>query len=442
MGVELTVRLYEFQGKRLLQAAGVSIPDGDIASDPQTASAIAEKVGKPVAIKAQIWATGRLKAGGIRFADNPSEAKKIAAELLGLEIKGFKVDRLLIEERLDVRKEFYVGIIIDDSYKIKGPVVMFSTRGGTDIEAVATESPELLTRVNVTISTGIQEGEARNLVSKLVESGQLAESVSGVILKLYEVFRKYDARSVEINPLVLTSEGRIIASDCRITIDDSSIQRHSDLMVEIPRESSKPLTELDRIAWKIEENDYRGVAYFMQLVPNIEEQGFVGFHGMGGGGAMLGADALVRHGLRVANYADTSGNPTASKVYRCAKVILQQPGIEAYVVMDINISSQEMWHSARGLARAFREELAEKPGFPVVIVWGGNKVKESTEIMKEMTDDLPIKLEMWSEDPVSGPHYNIYDVDPVVERTKELIEQYRESNRRRLKRNSKAKPAK
>jgi succinyl-CoA synthetase beta subunit len=424
-------RLHEYQGKRLLEAAGVSIPKGDITLNADEVRIIAEKIGKPVAIKAQIWATGRFKAGGIRFADGPSEAKKIAAGLLGVEIKGFKVEKLLVEEKLNVDKEFYVGIIVDDSYTVKGPVVMFSTKGGTDIEDVAKNAPELLATLNVNISAGIQKDDAYRLVSKLVGPGPEAESITNIILILYQVFRKNDARSVEINPLVKTKEGKMFASDCRITIDDSSIQRHPELEVEIPRESSKPLTMLDRTAWKIEENDYRGVAYFMQFVPKITEEGYVGFHGMGGGGAMLGADALVRHGLRIANYADTSGNPTASKVYRCAKIILSQPGIEAYVVMDINISSQEMWHSARGLARAFREELSDKPGFPVVIVWGGNKVNESVEIMKEMTRELPIKLEMYSEDPVSGPHYNIYNIDPVVERTRKLVQEYRESKRRK-----------
>jgi succinyl-CoA synthetase beta subunit len=243
--------------------------------------------------------------------------------------------------------------------------------------------------------------------------------------KLYEVFEKYDARSAEINPLVLTKEGKVYAADCRISIDDSSATLHPELNIQIPRESGKPMMDLDLVGWKIEENDFRGISYFMQMVPEIKEGGYVGYHGMGGGGAMLGADALARHGLKIANYADTSGNPTASKVYRCAKTILAQPGIEAYMVADINISSQEMWHSARGLARAFQEDLKDKPGFPVVIVWGGNKVKESNEILKEMTKDLPIKLKIYSEDPASGPHDNIYDVDPIAEELKNLIEEYR-----------------
>jgi succinyl-CoA synthetase beta subunit len=227
-------------------------------------------------------------------------------------------------------------------------------------------------------------------------------------------------------------DNEICAADCRITVDDASVSRHPEFGIEIPRESSKPLMELDRIAWKIEENDFRGVSYFMQMVPEITEEGYVGYHGMGGGGAMLGADALVRHGFKIPNYSDTSGNPTASKVYRCAKVILSQPNIEGYVVMDVNISSQEMWHSARGLARAFREDLKDKPGFPVVIVWGGNKVKESNEIIREMTKDLPIRLEIYAEDPVSGPHCNIYDVDPVVERLAELVAEYRKSRKEEI----------
>jgi len=423
------VRLHEYQGKQLLKTIGVSVPEGDVASTPKEARKIAEEIEKPVAIKAQIWATGRFKAGGIKFAGNPKEAENVAEELIGTEIKGFKVESVLVEEKLYVDKEFYVGAIVDDSYKVKGPVVMFSTEGGVDIEQLAVKSPEKISRINVDAFAGIQTQDARNLVEKLGVSTALLEPLQTAICGLYQAFKKYDARSAEINPFVLTKDGKTYAADCRISIDDSSVFRHPEFEIEIPRESGKPLTELDKIAWKIEENDFRGISYFMQLVPEIKEEGYVGYHGMGGGGAMLGADALVRHGLKIANYADTSGNPTASKVYRCAKVILSQPGIEGYVAMDPNISSQEMWHTARGLARAFREELKDKSGFPVIVVWGGNKVKESNEIIKEMTKDLPIRLEIYAEDPVSGPHYNIYDVDPIAEQMKKLVEEYRKSKR-------------
>ena len=423
------VRLFEYQGKLLLKNEGVTVPLGDVARTPRQAYEIASKIGKPVVIKAQIWATGRFKAGGIKFANNPSEAEKVTAELLGSEIKGFKVDRVLVEEKLDIAEEYYAGVIIDDSYKVKGPVAIFSIAGGVDIEEVAAKSPEKVVTTQVDFFKGLQLEDAKNMVSKFNLPPKIQDQVSEVICSLYRVFRKYDARAAEINPLVVTKDGKVVAADCRITVDDSSIYRHPELEVEIPRESSRMLTELDKIAWKIEENDYRGVAFFIQLVPKIEGEGYIGFHGMGGGASMLAADALVRHGFKLANYADSSGNPTASKVYRLAKVILSQPGIEAYFAADINISSQEMWHTARGLARAFREDLKDRPGFPVVVVWGGNKVKEATEILKEMTKDLPIRLEIYAEDPVSGPHYNIYDIEPVIKRLKELVEEYRKIRR-------------
>lgn len=423
------VRLYEYQGKELLKAAGVPVPEGAVVSTPKQAREVAEKIGKPVVIKAQVWATGRFKAGGIKFANNPIEAEKVAEELLGREFKGFQVEKVLVEEKLSIEREFYAGVIIDDSHRVKGPVIMFSTEGGVDIEEVAAKHPEKIASMNVDIFKGIQSEDVENLISKLDAPKALLKPIGEVVCGLYKVFRSYDARAAEINPMVLTSDGKIVAADCRITVDDSSAFRHSELGIVLPRDTSKPLTELDKTAWKIEENDFRGVAYFMQLVPKIEGEGYVGYHGMGGGAAMLGADALARHGFKIANYADSSGNPTASKVYRLAKVILSQPGIEAYVAMDVNISSQEMWHTARGLARAFREDLKDKPGFPVIIVWGGNKVKESNEILKEMTKDLPIRLEIYAEDPVSGPHYNIYNIDPIIERLRELVQEYRKQRR-------------
>lgn len=423
------VRLFEYQGKELLKSVGITIPKGGVAQNSEEAKNLAEKIGKPVAIKAQIWATGRFKAGGIKFAHNPEEAKVITKELIGEEIKGFNVKKVLVEEQLGIEKEFYAGIVIDDSYKVKGPVMMLSSKGGVDVEEIASKSPEMISSININIDVGLKTEDVDKLIQEIEISKNIREQVKNILLKLYEVFTKYDARSAEINPFVLTNDEKLVAADCRISIDDSSAARHPELDIEIPRESGKPMMDLDIVGWKIEENDFRGISYFMQMVPKIDGGGYVGYHGMGGGAAMLGADALVRHGLKIANYADTSGNPTASKVYRCAKTILAQPGIEAYVVADINISSQEMWHSARGLAKAFREELKNKPGFPVVIVWGGNKVKESNDIIIEMTKDLPINLKIYAEDPVNGPHYNIYDVDPIAEEVKKMVEVYQKTRR-------------
>jgi succinyl-CoA synthetase beta subunit len=415
-------RLYEYQGKQLLREAGVRTPRGDVASTPEEAKRIAAEIGKPVVVKAQVWATGRFKAGGVQFAANPEEAQRVAGEILASRIKDLQVERVLVEEKLEITSEYYAGVIVDDSYKVRAPVVVFSTEGGVDIEEVAARSPERIARMTVDIWRGVRTYDAYNLALALGLSGPLLHPISRAICGLYEVFRRYDARAAEINPLVMTGNGDVFAADCRVSIDDASVARHPELGVPVPRESDRPPTELDRLAWKIEENDYRGVSFFAQLVPEIKDEGYVGYHAIGGGGALLAVDTLTRQGLKLANFAETSGNPTASKVYRCAKVILSQPGIEGYCLMGAVISSQNQWHHAHGLVKAFREDLADKTGFPVVILLAGNKEVEALEILREGLKDLPIRLELYGRG-------CIHRLDFVAERMKALVEEYRRSRR-------------
>ena len=412
------VRLFEYQGKQLLKQFEVPIPEGDVASTPKEAEEIARKLGKPVAVKAQTWSTGRGKAGGIKFATDPEEARKAAEELIGSEIKGFKVEKVLVEEKLDIEREFYFGLIINDYYKVKGPVAIFSTEGGVDLEEVAKKTPEKIARVNIDIAQGLRIYEAYYLLRSLGVESKLIRPLAEAIVGVYKLFRKYDARATETNPMVLTNTGRVVAADCRITIDDSSVPRHPELGFEVARDSDKTATELDRIGWTIEEGDYRGIGYFAQIVPEIKEEGYVGYHGIGGGGAILGVDALARQGLKIANYADTSGNPTASKVYRVVKTILSQVGIEGYFLAGFVVANQEQWHHAHGIVKALREELMDRKGFPVVLVLAGNKEEESMEILKEGLSDLPIRLEIYGRD-------HAYDTDFVAGRMKKLVEEYR-----------------
>jgi succinyl-CoA synthetase beta subunit len=218
--------------------------------------------------------------------------------------------------------------------------------------------------------------------------------------------------------LVLTKDGKILAGDCRMAIDDSSVFRHPELGIEVAREASTPPTELDKIAWAIEEGDLRGTCYIAQMVPEIKGLNYVGYHGIGGGGAILGVDALNRQGLKIANYADTSGNPTAAKVYRAAKVILSQAGIEGYMLGGFIVANQEQWHHAHGIVKALREELPKKPGFPVLLLLCGNKEKESMEILKEGTKDLPARIEIYGSD-------KVYQTEFLAKRMKALIMEYR-----------------
>ena len=412
-------KLLEYKGKRLLRECGILVPEGDIAATPREAREIVDKLLKPVAIKSQIETTGRFKAGGIKFADNADEAEKATEELLGKEIKGLKVEKVLVEEKLAIDREFYAGVIVNDSYRAKGPVLMFSTQGGVDIEEVAAKFPEKVVNMNVNILDGLSVKEVRELISKLDVPERLVEPLSKVVCGLYEVFRKYSARSAEINPLVLTQDGRICPADCRIVIDEASVFRHPELEIDYPRDIGREPTELERIAWRVEEEDYRGIGYFVQMATDFQPgEGYVGFHGLGGGGAMLGADALMRQGLKLADYADTSGNPTASKVYRVVKLIFSQPNIDGYVMIGAGIANQEQWHHAHALVRALREELANRPNFPVILLLAGNKEAESLEILREGLKDLPTKVELY------GREY-VYNVDYIAERMKKLVEEYR-----------------
>jgi succinyl-CoA synthetase beta subunit len=399
-------RLYEYQGKQLLKKMKVPVPQGEVATTPQEARKIAEKIGKPVAIKSQVWAGGRGKAGGIKFAQTPDEAEKVAKEILGMEIKKLIVEKVLVEEKLNIDKEYYVGIIIDSSREVRAPILMFSTEGGMDIESVPQDKIAMMT---IDVLRGVRIYDALNLAIQLKVPTKFLPAVAQAITGLFNTFKDMNCRIAEINPLIITKEGKVVAGDCRMAIDDSSVFRHPELGMP---------TELDKIAWRIEEADLRGTCYFAQMVTEIKGPNYVGYHGMGGGGAILGVDGLNRVGLKIPNYADTSGNPTAAKVYRAAKVILSQPGIEGYMLGGFMYANQEQWHHAHGVVKALREELPKRPGFPCVLLLCGNKEEESLKILREGTQDLPGRIEIYGSD-------RVYETQFLALRMKALIEEYR-----------------
>jgi len=414
-------RLLEYQGKSLLGKYGIRVPAGDVATTPQGAKEIAEKITRPVIIKAQVSATGRFKAGGIMFATSPAEAERIAGQILGSTIKNLVVEKVLVEEKLEVEREFYASVIVDDSHKVKAPVLMVSTRGGVDLEQIAMEHPEEVRSKTVNILDGLNLDNVEETIVGLNISASGAMEFAKVALGVYGTFRKYHARSVEINPVVLTTDGLIYAADCRMVLDEASVSKHPELGIDFPRDIGRPPTELEKLAWRIEANDYRGIGYFIQMTTEIKPgEDYIGFHGIGGGGAMIGADALMRHGLKIANYADTSGNPTPSKVYRIIKTIFSQPNIIGYALMGPVIANQEQWHHAHPIVRALREELGNKPNFPVIILIAGNKEKEAIEILKEHLAGLPAHIEIYGRD-------YVYNVDYVAQRMRELVNEYKKN---------------
>jgi len=387
-------RLHEYQGKEILRKFKIPVPEGKICSTPEEVKAAAKEIRAPVVLKAQVWTTGRAGIGGIKFADSPEEAEKLSTEIFGLKVKNFKVENILIEKKLSITQEFYTGIIIDDN--LKSPVIIFSSKGGTGIEELAKEHPDKVAKFPIDIIEGLKDYEARNLIRKTGITGPLQTKIAGILVKLFNVAKSYEARSAEINPLVMVEDGNLFAADCRITVDDYAVFRHRDLGIEIAREFNRPPSELDKIAYKVEEKDYRGTFYFIQMNEGFKKgEGYVGFHGAGGGGSMMSMDAINSKGYKLTNFADTSGNPPASKVYRAAKIILSQKGIDGYFGSGSGVASQEQFHSARGLVKALREENIS---IPVVIRLGGNQEDKAIDILENYTKDLPAPIEGYKKD--------------------------------------------
>jgi len=379
-------RLHEYQGKAILAANGFKIPRGRAAANPDDAVAVAKELGGAVVIKIQAWTTGRAGIGGIAFAKRPADARGHAARMLGMKVRQFPVEAVLIEEKIDIEREFFLSFAIDDA--ARAPVIIFAAGGGTGIEERTASTRR--------IPCDVKGGPVDSIVNEVVSSSGLSQSraagLAESIRKLFAAARSVEARSLEINPLALTKNGEFVAADCRITIDDYAVARHPELKIEIAREFDHPPTALERIAYAIEQNDHRGTFYFAQLATaaSKDSKGLVGFHGAGGGGSMMSMDAIVNAGFTIANFTDTSGNPSASKVYRAARIILAQPDLIGYFGSGSGVASQEQYWSAYGLAKAFWELDLD---IPAVIRLGGNTEDRAVDILARMSKLLRASVE-------------------------------------------------
>jgi succinyl-CoA synthetase beta subunit len=384
-------RLHEYQGKAILAANGFKIPRGRAASTADQAVEAAkelidgEKDGE-VVIKIQAWTTGRAGIGGVAFPKKPDDVRTHAARMLSMKVGQFPVETVLVEEKIDIEREFFLSFAIDDA--ARAPVIIFGGGGGSGIEERAASTRR--------IPCDVKRGPLDSAVGEAVVScglspahaAQLAESIQ----KLFAAARSVEARSLEVNPLVLTKDGQFVAADCRITIDDYAVARHPELKIEIAREFDHPPTALERVAYAVEQSDHRGTFYFAQLatIAAKDSKGLVGFHGAGGGGSMMSMDAIVNAGFTIANFTDTSGNPSASKVYRAARIILAQPGLVGYFGSGSGVASQEQYWSAYGLAKAFWELDLD---IPAVIRLGGNTEDRAVDILQRMSGLLRAPIE-------------------------------------------------
>ena len=392
-------RLHEYQGKALLRQHGIAVPDGEVIRSPDAARAAAQRLldrgAVRVILKVQAWITGRKSRGGVVFATSPDQAADAARTLLAMKFGNFPVAEVLIEQAIDIAHELFVSLSIDDA--ARAPVLLLDTQGGTGIEDRASS----VARLPVDMAHGVDPAA----VNRVLESSPIPRAahpgLTQVIVKLVELARRYEARSLEINPLVVTRSGEAVAADCRLTIDDYAVFRHPELGIEIARELDHPPTDLERIAYAVEQADHRGTFYFAQLPTDgvTSSKGLIGFHGAGGGGSMMSMDAATAAGFTLANFCDTSGNPSAAKVYRAARIILQQPGLLGYFGSGSGVASQEQYHSAYGLAKAFIELQIS---IPAVVRLGGNSEDRAVEILQGAAQLIGTPIEGYGKDDTPG----------------------------------------
>lgn len=388
------VRLSESKSKAILSEHGVTVPKGEVAETASDARAITTELDSPVVAKAQVGVTKRADRGLIRFADSADEVESYAEEILGRTVEGATISEIRIEEQRAIAEEWYAGVIIDSEAKM--PRVLFSTVGGTGVESLTKDHPDDVVTQTIHASRNLRSYEAYDIVRRLdIHDGRLRD-VGDLLASLISVFRTYDARSVEVNPIAVTEDGDVLALDARISIDDAAVSRHPEIEVNVAREFGRDPTELEKIAYEVEEGDYRGTFYFIQTELDVDKvasgDSYIGFHGAGGGGSMMSLDAVTQAALNAANYTDTSGNPPASKIYKAARIILSQPGLVGYLYSGSGAASQEMYTTARGLMKAFIDEGVT---IPIVLRLGGNAEDEAIDIVDAYADQVPAPIEAY-----------------------------------------------
>ncbi len=384
-------RLHEYQAKALLRERGLPAPPGQAVSTAGEARDVADQLGGRVVLKVQAWITGRAAKGGIQFAHTPHEAHDKAAHLLEMRFGNFPVREVLVERAIEIEHELFVSVAIDDAAKV--PVLLIDARGGSGIE----DRADSVHRLPIDVRIGVEASAIRDVLRESPIDAGLHDDLVEAIQTIVDLARETEARSLEVNPLVTTKEDRVVAVDCRMTIDDYAVFRHPELGIEIARELDHPATELERIAYAVEQADHRGTFYFAQLPTDDAElsRGLIGFHGAGGGGSMMSMDAVTSAGFTLANFCDTSGNPSAAKVYRAARIILAQPNLVGYFGSGSGVASQEQFHSAYGLAKAFCELNLS---IPAVIRLGGNSEDRAVEILEAACAQLPGRVEGYKKD--------------------------------------------
>ena len=370
-------RMLEDASKALLKQNGVPVPNHWVISSPKE---ITEKhLQTPCVLKALVPVGKRGKAGAIKFADSVEEAKSHAEELLKMSVRNYPVEKLLLEEKIDIDEEWYVSITIDRQKQL--PVIIVTTEGGVEVEDLVKDSPEKVVIQHIDPFLSLQPYQAKEIWSSLGVTGKPLIKATSVLCRLYEVFTKYDCYILEVNPLVLTRDEDVMAAASVMGIDDSSLYRQPELAGQVESGSERswrPLTELEKEMVKVNDADYRGTARYTEM-----DGGNIGFMCGGGGGSLLSFDALVNLGAEPANYTETGGNPPEEKVYGLTKGILSKTGIKGLFVSQNITNNTQIDVMAKGIVRAIEELKLDLNSFPIVVRQAGVNDEEGKRIFTE-----------------------------------------------------------
>jgi len=362
------MKIHEYQAKQILAKYGVQVPKGDVVETPERAKEIAAEIGGKVVLKAQIHAGGRGKAGGIRIASSPEEAEKIAREMLGMKLvtyqtgpEGRIVRKLLVEEALEVEKELYLGIVIDRAKE--AAVVMASPEGGVEIEKVAAEKPELIFKEYVNPATGFLLFQARKLAYKLGLAGETHKQAVKFITSLYRAFEATDASLAEINPLIVTAKGDVLALDAKMNFDDNALPRHPEIQAMRDIYEESPL--------EVEASKYN--------LNYIKLDGNVGCMVNGAGLAMATMDIIMHSGGMPANFLDVGGGVSEEAVTNAFKILVADKDVKAALI-NIFGGIVRCDLVARGIVKAAREVGLK---VPMVVRLQGTNMEEGRRILAE-----------------------------------------------------------
>jgi succinyl-CoA synthetase beta subunit len=355
------LKLHEYQSKRIFAQQGVPIPQGDVASTPEQVRRIAARLGSRVVIKAQVLVGGRGKAGGIRLADDPDDAERVAAEILGMKIKGMVVKKVLVDEAADIDKEIYLGIVIDRAQR--RPVMMASAEGGIEIEEVARVTPERIFKITVDPFLGLQPHQGRALAFGIALPKQLTNSFAGIAQGLYSAFVTCDASLAEINPLVVTDAGKLLAVDGKMLLDDNALFRHFELA---------EMRDADEETPEEQEARRHGLSY-------VKLDGEIGCMVNGAGLAMATMDITKLYGGEPANFLDIGGGAQADKVAAALRIILADRNVKA-VLFNIFGGITRCDEVAKGILAALNEVPTE---VPMVARLVGTNEEEGRRILAE-----------------------------------------------------------